>query len=167
MSMVAQQIDKAVMIGTLEAGDIANDDFISFYDSSATSGQRQKKTTLSELKNKIGGGLPVATAADIGKPVIAGANGYVLGETATATENFLIAPTDWQPLTGNEPYLYYADKTPRNSLGVNAEVELINNDPALFAQYGFAVLPVIGQTVRFAAVEAPLSRVILRCRFYA
>lgn len=160
MSLRADDIDKSVVIGSLSAADIAENDFIPFYDISAQFEPKQRKTTLASLLNvirRVFGALPQASASDAGKTVVVGSDGtYQLSTTKVdATESFLIGPDDWQHSTDIAPFNWYADVTATTPIGTDSIVELVNNDPISFANYGFAIAEAAGQTLRFLAYSIP------------
>lgn len=171
MSLPASAIDKAVLIGALETALISGEDFISFYDTSATGEAKQRKISWETLLNLIReyfGGLPIPTSEDVGKAIIAGSNGaYQFGPVISgASENFVILPSEWQPLSDSEPFQYYVEKTAIAQISLNSTVELINNDPVNFAKYGLAIDSVNNRTIRFMACIQPLASLAMRVMIY-
>lgn len=160
MSLVAKDIDKSVVMGSLEEADIAENDFIPFYDISAQFEPKQRKTTLASLLDvirRVFGALPQVSASDAGKTVVVGSDGtYQLSATKVdVTESFLIGPDNWQHSTEVSPFNWYAEVTATTPIGTDSVVELVNNDPFSFSNYGFAIAEAAGQTIRFLAYSIP------------
>lgn len=169
MSMPAANIDKAVMISTLDTAAISDADFISFYDSSESVGQPQKKISVGALKEEITGGrtLPPATSADYGRTATVQPDGtFGLGaSTVPIFENFVINVSEWVADANVTPFGYSVSKATTETLGVNDAVELINNDPYIFSKYGIN-LDARGASLKFLAVERPTELLVLRCRIW-
>lgn len=171
MSMRAEQIDKAVVIATLDDAEIADDDLLSFYDVSEYGGaQKQKKTTFGDLRQKVTGGspaLPQPTIDDYGKSVIVRATGtYGLGASVVPIfENFVINASEWQEDASATPFSYSVSKSTTAALRTSDQVELLNNDPYSFSKYGFNV-DARGSGLKFLAVEQPTELVVLRVRIW-
>lgn len=81
------------------------------------------------------------------------------------TESYTIADTDWTELAGASPYTYSATVTATYAIGSDAIVELINDQAVLFANYGFAIGLVSGQTLAIYALDAPVSSVTLKVNY--
>lgn len=86
-------------------------------------------------------------------------------ETKPVDEIYTIASEMWQDLSGNEPYKFMASVTAEYVIGAKTEVGTINDQPALFANYGFVVGSVSNQTVIIFAVSKPTTAVNLSVRF--
>lgn len=76
-------------------------------------------------------------------------------------ENFTIPTTGWTTLSGQSPFTYSANITVTQPIATNSIVELLNNQPVLFSQYGFAIGNISGQTVTIYALSIPTNNVTL------
>lgn len=86
-------------------------------------------------------------------------NEKIVGTTETAT----IATTDWTALTDSDPYDYSATITATATIDANTGVvELLNDQPALFGTYGFAIGAVSGQSVTIYSIGQPDASVSLK-----
>ena len=86
-------------------------------------------------------------------------------ETKPVDETYTIASEMWRALSGNDPYKFMASVTAEYTIGTKTEVGTINDQPALFANYGFVVGSVSNQTVIIFAVSKPADDVNLSVRF--
>ena len=86
-------------------------------------------------------------------------------ETKPVDETYTIASEMWQELSENDPYKFMVSVTAQYTIGTKTEVGTINNQPALFANYGFVVGNVSNQTVIIFAVSKPTADVNLSVRF--
>lgn len=77
-------------------------------------------------------------------------------------ETMQIAVADWNADSTIAPYTASAHKNMLAPLADVVSVELVNNNPVLFAKYGLAISDVVGQTIYFYAMTAPSEDVILR-----
>ena len=80
-------------------------------------------------------------------------------------ETYTIASEMWQELSENDPYKFMVSVTANYTIGANTEIGTINNQPALFANYGFVVGNVSSQNVIIFAVSKPTADVNLSVRF--
>ena len=80
-------------------------------------------------------------------------------------ETYTIASEMWRALSGNDPYKFMASVTAEYTISTKTEVGTINDQPALFANYGFVVGSVSNQTVIIFAVSKPTADVNLSVRF--
>lgn len=156
-----------MVIGTLPTAAISENDYMAFYDVSASEEPKQRKITLTGIINlikSIMGALPEAVTADEGKPVVVGSDGsFQLGASIKkASELIYVATSDWQQISDSEPFTYYAEKTIISAITADSTVELINDNPILFAKYGFAISSVNNQTIRFLCYNLPPTSVVLR-----
>ena len=83
-----------------------------------------------------------------------------LGITPTE-ENYTIATTDWSALSNSSPYTYSATVTATYTIGNDTEVGIINDQPVLFANYGFVVGEVSGQSITIYSIDEPDASVTL------
>lgn len=94
----------------------------------------------------------------------------VSGKATTAqavgtTESYTIASSSWSALSSSDPYTYSATVTATTTIGVNTIVHLLNDQPVDFANYGFAVASVSGQTVTIYSIGQPDSSVTLSINY--
>lgn len=88
---------------------------------------------------------------------------YDLVQSVKGTSNtYTIAPSSWSALTDSDPFDYSATVTLIPTLGANSTVELINDNSILFANYGFSILSVSGQTATIASIGQPDDSVMLK-----
>lgn len=81
------------------------------------------------------------------------------------TESYTIADTDWTALSASSPYDYSATVTATYTIGANTIAELINDQPVLFGNYGFAIGSISGQTVTIYSIGAPSASVTLKINY--
>lgn len=79
----------------------------------------------------------------------------------TIYETKYIQTTDWIALSNNAPYTYFTTTTATTTISENAIVELINDNPVLFATYGFAIDSVNNQNIIIYSINQPDSVVSL------
>lgn len=72
-----------------------------------------------------------------------------------------IEQSAWTSLSSSDPYKYSATVTITNTLTSNNIVRLINDQPILFANYGFAISAINGQTATIIAIEQPNTNITL------
>lgn len=92
---------------------------------------------------------------------ITGLQGDISDLTVTE-ESYTIATTDWTALSDSEPFTYSATVTATHTIGTDTEVGIINDQPVLFANYGFIVGAVNGQSVTIYSIEQPSASVTLK-----
>lgn len=71
-------------------------------------------------------------------------------------ETMTLAAASWQQLSiavGN--YKYQANATLQTTIPTNGTIELINNNLASFAKYGFGIAAIDGQIATFYALDKP------------
>lgn len=86
-------------------------------------------------------------------------------EQKAVDETFAIASADWQTLANSSPYTYSATITATYDVGTKTEIGTINDQPILFANYGFVVGAVNGQTITIYAIDKPAEDITLSVRF--
>lgn len=113
------------------------------------------------------------SASDIYAPTSSGtlgqvlqSNGYGRAPTwtnmpSTLTEILTIESTSWSELSNSSPYTYSATITATTTIGTDSIVELINNQPVLFATYGFAIGSISGQVATIYSIGQPSESVTL------
>ena len=82
-------------------------------------------------------------------------------EGTTAIENHTIVTSAWTALSGSAPYTYFATVTVSAEISQTSVIELYNNNAVLFANYGFAIGAVSGQTVTVYSIGLPTESVTL------
>lgn len=102
-------------------------------------------TAVSQLTNDSG----YQTASDV--------NGSI--------ESYTIATSSWVALANSSPYTYSATVTATYQIGNNTVVRLLNDQPVTFANYGFAVGSISGQTVTLYSIGTPDSSVTLKINY--
>lgn len=80
-------------------------------------------------------------------------------------ETFTVPQEAWVALNGNAPYTFMTSVTATKTIGENTEVGIINDQPTLFANYGFVVGLLNGQTIRIFSIGQPTASVNLTVRF--
>ena len=81
------------------------------------------------------------------------------------TETYTIADSDWRLLSSSSPYKYYTTVSATSTVGSDTIVELLNDQPILFAKYGFAIASVVNQVVTLYAVALPTSSTVLNINY--
>lgn len=76
-------------------------------------------------------------------------------------ESFSIPITNWTTLENAAPYTYSTTVNITSALSTNSIVELINNQPVLFATYGFAIGNISGQVATIYSIGQPTETVTL------
>lgn len=71
----------------------------------------------------------------------------------------------WTPLASSNPYTYKATVTATYSIGNDTTIELINDQAVLFANYGFAIGEISGQTVTIYSIGVPDTNVTLEVEY--
>ena len=79
----------------------------------------------------------------------------------TNIETATIQSTSWNTLSSQLPYQYSTNITLTTTLDTNSIVELINNQPVLFATYGFAIGNISGQVATIYSIGQPSESVTL------
>ena len=79
----------------------------------------------------------------------------------TNIETATIQTTSWNTLSSQLPYQYSTNITLTTTLDTNSIVELINNQPVLFATYGFAIGSISGQVATIYSIGQPSESVTL------
>lgn len=87
------------------------------------------------------------------------------GKAVGTTESYTIAVASWTALAGQYPFAYSATVTATYTIGNNTIVELINDQAALFANYGFAIGTVSGQTLTIYALDILVDPVTLKVTY--
>lgn len=73
-----------------------------------------------------------------------------------------IQTTDWTALSSSTPYTYSATVSATATISTNTIIELVNDNPILFATYGFAIASVIGQNITIYSIGIPDTSVSLK-----
>lgn len=77
-------------------------------------------------------------------------------------ETKTIQTTDWTALSSSTPYTYSVTVSATATISADTIVELINDNPILFATYGFAIASVSGQTITIYSIGVPDVSVSLK-----
>ena len=78
---------------------------------------------------------------------------------------FEIMTTDWEELENESPFAYKVTVSSSiDTIGENTEVGIINDQPTLFANYGFVVGAVNDQDIEIWAIDKPSESVALTIR---
>ncbi|MGN1061465.1 MAG: hypothetical protein ACI4QN_07010 [Candidatus Coproplasma sp.] len=78
------------------------------------------------------------------------------------TETYTITADKWTAVSDKSPFTHSATVTATTEIGEETLVELINNNAVAFANHGFAIAAVSGQSITIYSVGAPTSSVTLR-----
>lgn len=84
---------------------------------------------------------------------------YVDANLATVYEQGTM--DTYTELTSMAPFTYQSEITLTNTIGTNTVVELINNNPVLFANYGFQIASISGQVATIYMLEQPTTSTTL------
>jgi hypothetical protein len=85
--------------------------------------------------------------------------------TEGTDETYTITTADWTALSASSPYTYQATVTATYAIGNDTTVELVNDNPVLFANYGFAIGSVSGQNVTIYSIGQPSASVSLKVNY--
>ena len=98
-------------------------------------------------------------------------DGQLLNDAATVkqavgtTETYAIATSDWSALSASSPYDYSATVTATYTIGNNTIAELINDNPVLFGNHGFAIGSISSQSVTIYSIGVPNASVSLKINY--
>ena len=84
-----------------------------------------------------------------------------MAAVAKEIEEHTIVTSAWTALSGSAPYTYFATVTVSAEISQTSVIELYNNNAVLFANYGFAIGAVSGQTVTVYSIGLPTESVTL------
>lgn len=76
-----------------------------------------------------------------------------------------VQPSLWTALSSSEPYTYMCTINPGLTLNSSTEVGIINNNPVLFAKYGFVIGSVSGNNVIIYSIGKPTDSIVLSVGF--
>ena len=85
--------------------------------------------------------------------------------TGGTTETYTIATSDWSSLSSSSPYTYQATVTATYTIGASTIAELLNDQPVEFANYGFAIGSISGQSVTIYAIDTPSTSETLKITY--
>lgn len=88
-----------------------------------------------------------------------------MGIVDTVSESYTITTSDWTALSGFSPYTYSATVTAAHTIGNDTTIELINDQPVLFAKYGFAIVSASGQNLTIYSIGTPDASVTLEVEY--
>lgn len=83
-------------------------------------------------------------------------------ERKVVEETYTIASNSWTALSSSEPFTYQTSVYATYTVGGDTEVGIINDQPVLFANYGFIVGNVVGKNVTIYAIAQPDTNVTLK-----
>lgn len=86
----------------------------------------------------------------------------VNAESIATYETYTIASNSWTSLASSDPFKYQTTVTATYTIGNDTEVGIINDQAVLFANYGFLVGSVSGQSVTIYSIAQPDSSVTLK-----
>lgn len=81
------------------------------------------------------------------------------------TETYTIASSGWSSVSSSNPYTYSTTVTATHTIGADTIIELLNDQPVLFANYGFAIASASGQNLTIYALDAPTSSITLTINY--
>ncbi len=76
-------------------------------------------------------------------------------------EKLTIAAASWSDLADKAPFKYSAKASTTAQIAANTIVKLYNDDPILFAQYGFQIAAADGTSITVYALDKPAAGVTL------
>lgn len=86
----------------------------------------------------------------------------ILSGDGLIIEQHTVQVTEWQALsTEKDPYTFAANFTTQHTINARSIIELYNDNPVLFAKYGFAINAVNEQTVTVYSIGKPESVITL------
>lgn len=88
-----------------------------------------------------------------------------MGIVDTVSESYTITTSDWTALSSSSPYTYSTTVTATHIIGNDTTIELINDQPVLFATNGFAIASVSGQVLTIYSIGAPSASVTLEVQY--
>lgn len=83
-------------------------------------------------------------------------------EKKITQETYTVASNSWTALASSEPFTYQTTITATYTIGNDTEVGIINDQAVLFANYGFIVGSVSGQSVTIYSIAQPNTSVTLK-----
>lgn len=89
-------------------------------------------------------------------------SGWVSFVPTAVEETYTIASNSWTALSSSEPFTYQTSVYATYTVGGDTEVGIINDQPVLFANYGFIVGNVVGKNVTIYAIAQPDTNVTLK-----
>ena len=108
-------------------------------------------------------GANVQTSPGNGPNPISQNAATLMAEGTTTTRT--IETSAWTALSGSSPYTYQATIASGYSIGANTVVELLNDDPVLFANYGFAIGAASGNNLTIYSIGQPSASVSLKVNY--
>lgn len=81
------------------------------------------------------------------------------------TEKYAIQPGSWNPTIDILPFVYSATVTATTTISENMVIELYNDDAVLFANYGFSIGKVEGQTLTIYVLDKPEGQITLTINY--
>lgn len=119
------------------------------------SGTAQQALTTAQEAKEIAEGIDGKATEALEKSTEA------MAAVAKEIEEHTIVTSAWTALSGSAPYTYFATVTVSAEISQTSVIELYNNNAVLFANYGFAIGAVSGQTVTVYSIGLPTESVTL------
>lgn len=119
------------------------------------SGTAQQALTTAQEAKEIAEGIDGKATEALEKSTEA------MAAVAKEIEEHTIVTSAWTALSGSAPYTYSATVTVTAEISQTSVIELYNNNAVLFANYGFAIGAVSGQTVTVYSIGLPTESVTL------
>lgn len=119
------------------------------------SGTAQQALTVAQEAKEIAEGIDGKATEALEKSTEA------MAAVAKEIEEHTIVTSAWTALSGSAPYTYFATVTVSAEISQTSVIELYNNNAVLFANYGFAIGAVSGQTVTVYSIGLPTESVTL------
>lgn len=85
-----------------------------------------------------------------------------LAEMSRTLATVTISPTQWASLNGNAKFKWTASATVSVSISNDTIVELLNDNPTLFATYGIQIASADSTTIVFYAIAKPENDISLK-----
>lgn len=88
-----------------------------------------------------------------------------LKDVKAVDKTYTINIGDWSDVSNVTPFTKSATVSSTYTIGLNTEVELINDNAVQFANCGFSIASISGQNITIYAIKAPEAIVTLKIRY--
>jgi hypothetical protein len=88
-----------------------------------------------------------------------------MGIADKVSESYTITTSDWTTLSSSSPYTYSTTVTATHAIGNDTIIELINDQPVLFGNHGFAIANVSGQVLTIYSIGIPSASITLEVQY--
>ena len=123
---------------------------------------------ISDTTQRSDGDILVFTSTDQANEIIIAynnvADNYAISEKTLTPVIETYTITSWIADANIAPFTYKATVTATATIGANTLVELINDQPVLFATYGFSIASISGQVITIYSIGEPSSNVTLKIK---